>query len=63
MAEFARTKARDDGYHTYGLVCHNARGKETKERLHGGSRAYHLRRRYGIDGASAPSVARTTRNT
>ncbi|WP_328476782.1 endonuclease VII domain-containing protein [Actinoplanes sp. NBC_00393] len=51
LAEFARTKARAGGYHSYCLICHNARGKETKDRLYGGSREYHLRRRYGIDGA------------
>ncbi|MFC7530789.1 endonuclease VII domain-containing protein [Actinoplanes sp. GCM10030250] len=51
LAEFARAKARADGYHTYCLVCHSARGRETRDRLYGGSREYHLRRRYGIDGA------------
>ncbi|GAA0807083.1 endonuclease VII domain-containing protein [Spirilliplanes yamanashiensis] len=52
LSEFARTKARTkaraSGIHTYCLPCHNARGRESKQRLHGGSREYHLRRRYGI---------------
>jgi hypothetical protein len=48
LAEFARTTASASGYHTYCLVCHNARGKETKQRLYGGSREYHPRRRYGV---------------
>jgi hypothetical protein len=48
LEEFARTVARDNGYHSYCKPCHNARGKETRERLYGGSREYHLRRRYGI---------------
>jgi hypothetical protein len=45
---FARTKASATGLHSYCRPCHNARGKETKQRLYGGSREYHLRRRYGI---------------
>src|SRR4051812_16936942 len=48
LAEFARTSASASGLHTYCLPCHNARGKETKQRLYGGSREYHLRRRYGV---------------
>ena len=36
------------GYHTDCLPCHNVRGKETAQRLYGGSREDHLRRRYGI---------------
>ncbi|MGK5685339.1 endonuclease VII domain-containing protein [Actinoplanes sp. URMC 104] len=36
------------GYHSYCLPCHNARGQETRKRLYGGSREYHLRERYGI---------------
>ncbi|WP_239159168.1 endonuclease VII domain-containing protein [Winogradskya humida] len=51
LADFARTRAHSSGYHSYCLPCHNARGKESKERLYGGSREYHLRRRYGIDQA------------
>jgi hypothetical protein len=48
ISEFARTVARADGIHTYCKPCHNARGQETRERLYGGSREYHLRRRYRI---------------
>jgi hypothetical protein len=48
LSEFAKTTAKAGGYHSYCLLCHNARGKETKQRLYGGSREYHLRRRYGI---------------
>jgi hypothetical protein len=51
LEQFARTKARSSGYHTYCLPCHAARGNETRQRLYGGSREYHLRRRYGIGGA------------
>ncbi|NMO53499.1 recombinase [Actinoplanes sp. TBRC 11911] len=48
LAEFAQTKSKASGYHSYCLPCHNARGIETNIRLHGSSREYHLRRRYGI---------------
>ncbi|WP_244876855.1 endonuclease VII domain-containing protein [Winogradskya consettensis] len=48
LADFPRNRADITGYATYCKPCHNARGKESKQRLHGGSREYHLRRRYGI---------------
>jgi hypothetical protein len=48
LDEFPRNKNYADGRHTYCKPCHNARGKESKQRLHGGSRHYHLVRRYGI---------------
>ncbi|MFG1604389.1 endonuclease VII domain-containing protein [Actinoplanes sp. NPDC049265] len=48
LDQFARTRGRKSGYHSYCLPCHAARGKESKERLYGGNREYHLRRRYGI---------------
>jgi Recombination endonuclease VII len=46
--QFPRNKNYRDGRHPYCKVCHNARGKESKQRLYGGSRHYHLKRRYGI---------------
>jgi hypothetical protein len=48
LDEFPRNKNLKDGRHTYCKVCHNARGRETIERLYGNSRHYHLKRRYGI---------------
>jgi hypothetical protein len=48
LAEFARTTGKQSGYHSYCLPCHTARGVESKDRLYGGTREYHLRRRYGI---------------
>jgi hypothetical protein len=48
LEAFARTRATNTGYHSYRLPCHNARGNETRQRLYGGSREYHLRHRYGI---------------
>jgi hypothetical protein len=48
LDEFPRNKNYRDGRHPYCKPCHNARGKESKQRLYGGSRHYHLKRRYGI---------------
>src|SRR5215472_8722554 len=48
LEDFPRNKNAKDGRHTYCKPCHNARGKETSERLYGGTRHYHLRHRYGI---------------
>jgi hypothetical protein len=41
-------KRQAGGHHGYRGPCHNARGRGASQRLHGGSRDYHLRRRYGI---------------
>ena len=51
LDQFARTRRTKSGYHSYCLPCHAARGLETKNRLYGGNREYHLRHRYGIDQA------------
>lgn len=48
LEEFPRNKRSRDGRHAYCKPCHNARCRETRERLYGGSRHYHLTRRYGI---------------
>jgi Recombination endonuclease VII len=45
--EFPRTSATRTGRHTYCLPCHNARGRASLDKV-GGSRTYHLKRRYGI---------------
>ena len=46
--QFPRNRNSKDGRHSHCKVCHNARGRETRQRLYGGSRHYHLKRRYGI---------------
>lgn len=56
--EFPRSRNRADGRHTYCKPCHNARGRETRKRLYGDSRHYHLRGRYGI---GAEEVSRLVR--
>jgi len=46
LEEFPRNRNIKDGRHSYRKACHNARGKETYTRLYGGTRHYHLKRRY-----------------
>ncbi|GAA0394967.1 hypothetical protein GCM10009541_42580 [Micromonospora gifhornensis] len=48
LDDFPSTSRKASGRHSYCKPCHNARGKETAQRLYGGIREYHLRRRYGI---------------
>ena len=50
-SDFPRNKNYKDDGHPSCKPCHNARGKESKQRLYGGSRHYHLMRRYGIGAA------------
>lgn len=45
---FVLSKKSPTGRGSYCKPCQNARGEESRQRLHGGSREYHLRRRYGI---------------
>jgi hypothetical protein len=58
LEAFPRNKRLRDGRHAYSKPCHNARGKETKQRLYGGSRHYHLKRRYGIGAAEFNELVR-----
>ena len=48
LEKFVLSKRSATGRGTYCKSCQNVRSNETRERLHGGSREYHLRRRYGI---------------
>jgi hypothetical protein len=48
---FPRNRSQKDGRHTYCKECNNARSRESRNRLYGGSRHYHLVRRYGIGAA------------
>ncbi|MEU1840861.1 hypothetical protein [Micromonospora chersina] len=48
VADFPRNRSDSTGYATYCKPCHNSRTRETKQRLYGGNREYHLRRRYGV---------------
>jgi hypothetical protein len=56
--DFPATRASATGRHTYCKPCHNARGRATLEKV-GGSRTYHLKRRYGIAAAEADAMLAT----
>ena len=49
---FARSRASASGISSYCLPCHNERGKKNVAKR-GGSRTYHLTRRYGITAEEA----------
>lgn len=48
LVDYPRNRADTTGFASYCTSCHNTRTRKTKQRLYGGSREYHLRRRYGI---------------
>ena len=52
LAVFVRTVTSASGYSAYCKPCHNARSRASREKV-GGSRTYHLTRRYGITAAEA----------
>jgi hypothetical protein len=52
LAEFVRTVASASGYSAYCKPCHNVRGRASRKKF-GGSRSYHLTRRYGMTAAEA----------
>lgn len=54
--EFPRHRNKPSGRHCYCKPCHNARGRETRQRLYGGSRHYHLKRKYGVGAADVDSM-------
>jgi hypothetical protein len=53
--EFARSRASSTGVASYCLPCHNERGKRSIKKR-GGSRTYHLTRRYGITAEEADAM-------
>jgi nitrate/TMAO reductase-like tetraheme cytochrome c subunit len=55
---FPRNRSTKDGLATYCKICHNTTCREQVER-NGGSRDYHLKRRYGLTGQQ---VAETLEN-
>jgi Recombination endonuclease VII len=55
LTEFPRSPASRTGRSSYCLLCHNIRGKESKDKV-GGSRTYHLKRRYGITAEEADAM-------
>jgi len=55
LDRFVRNASQPSGWAPYCKPCHNARGKAAKEKV-GGSRTYHLKRRYGITAADADAM-------
>jgi hypothetical protein len=56
LDQFPKNKNHADGRNSYCKPCHNGRGAESKDRLYGGSRSYHLKARYGITAADADAM-------
>ncbi|WP_246323854.1 endonuclease VII domain-containing protein [Petropleomorpha daqingensis] len=55
MEDFVRNSGLPSGYAPYCKPCHNARGKLSRDKV-GGSRTYHLKRRYGITAEDADAM-------
>jgi hypothetical protein len=55
LEDFVRNRSQSSGWAPYCKPCHNKRGKAAKEKI-GGSRTYHLKRRYGITAADADAM-------
>jgi hypothetical protein len=55
LSEFVRNASQPSGLASYCKPCHNARGKAAKDKV-GGSRTYHLKRRYGISAEDADAM-------
>jgi Recombination endonuclease VII len=55
LTDFPSTRANATGRHSYCKPCHNTRGRATLKKL-GGSRTYHLKRRYGISAVEADAM-------
>jgi 5-methylcytosine-specific restriction endonuclease McrA len=55
LSEFVRNASNASGWSSYCKPCHNIRGKAAKDKV-GGSRTYHLKRRYGITAADADAM-------
>lgn len=55
LVEFPASRSSRNGRHTYCRGCHNARGRASREKV-GGSRGYHLRRRYGLTTEEADAM-------
>ena len=49
LDEFVRNRSAPKGRGAYCRPCHNEIGRVNRERLHGSTRSFHLKRRYGVD--------------
>src|SRR3954463_10417008 len=57
-SQFPKSRAASNGIASYCLPCHNERGRRNLEKR-GGSRTYHLTRRYGISVEEADDMFAT----
>ena len=55
LQDFVRNASQPSGRAPYCKPCHNVRGKASKDKV-GGSRTYHLKRRYGITAEEADEM-------
>ena len=55
LQDFVRNASQPSGRAPYCKPCHNTRGKASKDKV-GGSRTYHLKRRYGITAEEADAM-------
>ena len=55
ITDFVRNAGSKSGWSAYCKLCHNLRGKASKDKV-GGSRTYHLKRRYGISALEADAM-------
>ena len=53
---FGSNRSSHDGLTAYCRPCHHAVNRETAKRLYGGTREYHLRRRYGLTSAEGDAM-------
>ena len=56
LSEFGTRSGARSGRVSYCYPCFNQKKQESRQRVHGGSRNYHLRRRYGITAAEADAM-------
>ena len=55
-ADFPRHAGTTSGFGVYCRVHHNERCRASREKVHGGSRHYHLVRRYGVSAAEVDEM-------
>jgi hypothetical protein len=56
LEDFPQSRNSRNGRGTYCKPCHNFRSRQTRDRLYGGGRHYHLVARYGISAAEADDL-------
>jgi hypothetical protein len=55
-SDFSSNRANADGLTAYCRTCHNTVSEEGDKRLHGSTRRYHLKRRYGLTSAAVDAM-------